>query len=79
MVRCGAGRASASGALWRMAVGAVLFPWSPGGLPHPGLMIAYGCSGCQGGMELDLGAIFGRKAEVSGNARAPAGGGMTGK
>ena len=40
-VRCGAGRASASGMLWRMAVGAALFPCSPGGLPHPGLMVAY--------------------------------------
>ena len=72
MVRCGAGRASASGMLWRMAVGAALFPCSPGVLPHPWLMVAYGCSGCQGGMAAD----FGRRAESSGNVRMAAGGGM---
>ena len=71
---CGLGRASASWALWRMAVGVALFPGSPGGLPHPGVMVAYGCSSCQGGMGADFGRIFGRKAEVGGNARMRAGG-----
>ena len=81
---CGLGRASASWALWRMAVGAALFPCSPGGLPHPGLMVAYGCSGCQGGMTADFGAIFKRfdwlprsdESSVQELRRIPAGGGV---
>ena len=82
---CGFGRASASGALWRMAVGAVLFPGSPGGLPHPGLMVAYGCSSCQGGMAADFGAILGNwdwgrdltpKGGIQGPARADKADGM---
>ena len=60
--------------LWRMAVGAVLIPGSPGGLPHPGLMVADGCSGCQGGVAADLGRIFGRFGwRRYASARRPAG------
>ena len=76
-VRCGAGRASASEMLWRMAVGAALFPCSPGGLPHPCFRVMDGCSGrkgagvINGGEFLNSGGRIGDGAGIEG-CRAPA-------